>query len=66
VHGASLSRKEAAVAKKTAVGGMDWGGDPSKWLALAAALAAVGVVPGKYRPYITGAGIALWLWRNFG
>ena len=37
------------MAKKTAVGGMDFGGDPGKWLALAGLLISLGVLPRKWK-----------------
>jgi hypothetical protein len=54
------------MAKKTAVGGMDFGGDPGKWLALAGLLISLGVLPRKWKGPVTAPGIGLWLWRNFG
>lgn len=50
---------------RTAVAGMG-GDDFGKWLALAGILISLGILPAKLKGPVAGAGLALWLWRNFG
>src|SRR5271165_3581371 len=57
-----ILRRRSAMAKKTAVGGMDFGGDPRKLLALLGLMGTAGLLPPDIRRAVRVAGLAYAVW----